>query len=224
MGALQEVGQWLKQNWLALLSFLLSAFAVVLSYRKFTHDTRPTLLLRTSSGGNEIENVGQAVAVNIKLTLVERVKRPSGTLVAPDTLRPGERSIISALDWPEALTADLNQETLEPMSEWVLRMDGRKVHPNGARVAAYLLARERIIVILRYGAGDGPTMFVRLFSRAKMNPRKFPQLVPVPRPMRNRLCAFLIERFYGKNAELAPPFEFPPPSGGADERNVDDGT
>jgi hypothetical protein len=108
MSAWQEAGSWLKQNWLALVSFVISVFAVVLSYKKFTYDTRPMLILRAASEGNEIENVGHAVAVNIMLTLIERVKRPSGTLSVPHTLRPGEKAIIGAFDWPKALTVGLN--------------------------------------------------------------------------------------------------------------------
>jgi hypothetical protein len=37
---------WLKQNWLALSSLAISALAFTLAYRKFSHDTRPALILR----------------------------------------------------------------------------------------------------------------------------------------------------------------------------------
>jgi len=80
---------------------------------------------------------------------------------------------------------------------------------TGARVASYLLARERIIVILRYRAGDGSKTFVRLFLRAKGNPKNFAELVPVFRLLRNRLCASVVEKIYKKNPELAPPFPRP---------------
>jgi hypothetical protein len=224
MTAWHEVAIWLKQNWLALFSFVISVFAAVLSYKKFAHDTRPMLILRSASEGNEIENVGQAVAVNIRLALVERAKRSSGVLSVPHTLRPGERSTIGAFDWPEALTVGLNQGTLEPMSEWVLRMDGRTVHPTGARVARYLMARERIVVILRYRAGDRSKTYVRLFRPARKNPRQFPELVPVFSLLRSRLFAVVIEKLYGKNAELARPFEFPSPAVLAGEEKQGEGT
>jgi len=90
------IWSWLKQNWLALCSIIISACAFVLSYKRFKRDTRPILILMPGSEGIEIENVGQVVAVNVTLTLVETVKRPSGTLSVLHTLRPSEKSTIGA--------------------------------------------------------------------------------------------------------------------------------
>jgi hypothetical protein len=207
------IWSWLKQNWLALSSFIISAFAFVLSYKKFKHDTRPILIPTPGPEGVEIENVGQVVAVNVTLTLVETVRRPSGILSVDHILRPGEKSAVSAFNWPDALTVELNSKVLEPMSEFVLRMDGQDVRPNGARVASYLLGREGMIVILRFRAADGSKTFTRLFLSKRSQ-----TLVPGCRLLRNRLCTFVIEKWYAKNAELAPPgtpFEFPPPDAGA---------
>ena len=103
-------------------------------------------------------------------------------------------------NWPEALTVELNHNTLEPLSEYVRRMDGHDVRPSGERVASYLLGREGMIVILRFRAADGSKTFARLFLSKKNR-----KLAPVCRLLRNRLCIFVIEKWYAKNAELAPP-------------------
>jgi|SRR5882724_9487485 len=203
---------WLQQNWLALCSFGISLLAFTLSYKKFKHDTRPALILRCGSE-MEIENVGQVVAVGVTLNLVERVRRPSGILHVGNTLRPGEKSTISAFDWPEALTVELEENTLSSMEEMVLRMDGQQVRLDVRRVASYLLSREgKRIVILRFRAVDGSKTFVRLFSSVKSSPDGFTELMPCYRFLRNRLWAYALERWYGKNVELAPPlppFNFP---------------
>ena len=126
MSAWHEVELWLKQNVVALSSFIVTGCALVLSFKRFKHDTRPKLILTSGSEGIEVENVGQTTAVNITLTLVERVRRPSGKLSVPtDALRPGEKSTIVAFDWPDTLEVPGNE--ILDMSEWVLRMDGRKV-------------------------------------------------------------------------------------------------
>jgi len=65
---------WLRQNWLALCSLSISVLAVILSYKKFKHDTRSALILTQG----EIENVGQVVLVDLTLNLVDRIRRPSG--------------------------------------------------------------------------------------------------------------------------------------------------
>ena len=197
---------WLQHNWLALCSFSISVLAFTLSYKKFKQDTRPALILRRCSEGMEIENVGQVVAVGVTLNLVERVKRPSAKLRVGDTLRPGEKSVISAFDWPEALTVELERNTLSSMEEFVRRMDGQEVRHDARRVASYLLAREgRRIEILRFRAVDGSKTFVRLFSSVRSSQDGFTELVPSYRLLRTRLCAFALEKRYAKNAELAPP-------------------
>ncbi len=206
----------LKQNWMAPCSLIISALAFVLSYRRFKHDTRPKLILSAVPEGIEIENVGQVVAVNITLTLVERVKRPSGKLSVSHALRPGDKATVGASDWTDALTAELNRHTLEPMSEFVLRSSGRAVRPAGARVAFYLMAREKTTAILRFRAADGSKTFVRLIS-ARRNQEGFPEFVPAWRPLGNRLSALMIERWYAKNAEIAPPSSLPRLEAGASD-------
>jgi len=201
---------WLRQNWLALCSLSISVLALTLSYKKFKHDTRPALLLRSGFKGIEVENVGQVVAVGATLSLVERLKRPSGRVHVGDTLRPGEKSTVSAFDWPGALTAELERNTLSSMEEFVLKSDGQEVRYDGRRVASYLLTREGgQILILRFRAGDGSKTFVRLFSVVRSSQNRFAQLMPSWRLLRNRLGAFALEKWYGKNPQLAPPFKFP---------------
>jgi hypothetical protein len=80
MSAAQEVWSWVKQNWVALGSAIVSACAFVLSFKKFKHDTRAILRPRIGSEGSEIENIGQVAALNVRLTLIEKIKRPSGGL------------------------------------------------------------------------------------------------------------------------------------------------
>lgn len=195
----------LRQNWLALSSFCISVLALILSYKKFKHDTRPALDLRY----REIENVGQVAAVGITLGLVERTKRPSGKLYVARMLRPGEKSTIEASKWPKALTAEL-QRNPRSMEEIVLQQDGQEVKYDGKRVASHLLTREgKQIVILRFRAVDGSRTFVRLFSPTRSSEGRFTEMTPSYRLLRNRLGAFLLERWYGKNAGLKPPFKFP---------------
>jgi hypothetical protein len=199
---------WLQHNWLSLCSFGISVLALTLYYKKFKLDTRPALVLRRGSEGMEIENVGQVVAVGVTLTLVERVKRPSGRLSVADTLRPGEKSTVRAFDWPQALTAELERNTLSPMEEFVRRADGQKVRPDSRRVAFYLLTREgKRIVILRFRAVDGSKTFVRLFQSVKS--REGESTVLPPSVLRNRVWAAALEKLYGRKAELelevAPP-------------------
>jgi hypothetical protein len=184
---------------MALCSFGISVLAFTLSYKKFKHDTRPALVLRRGSGKMEIENVGQVVAVGVTLTLVERVQRPSARLGVADTLRRGEKSTVCVFDWPEAVIVELNQNTLEPFSEHVLRMDGQDVRPRGERVASYLLGREGITVILRFRAVDGSKTYVRLFK----SKQEF--TVWTPSVVTNRVWAAALEKLYGRNAELGPP-------------------
>lgn len=209
---------WLQQNWLALCGFGISVLAFTLSYRRFKHDTRPALILRGGSEGTEIENVGQVVAVGVALTLVERVKRPSGKLGVADILRPGEKATVRAFDWPEAVAAELERNTLSSTEEFVRRMDGQKVRPDGRRVASYLLSREgKRIVILRFRAVDGSKTSVRLFRSVKGKLDEFTTLRPSYRLFRNRIWAAAVEKLYSGNAEIAPPlppFEFPLPESG----------
>jgi hypothetical protein len=197
---------WLQQNWLALCSLSISILALTLSYKKFKHDTRPALRLRRGSEGFEVENVGQAAAVDVTLNLVERVKRPSGILHVVDTLRPGEKSTISAFNWPEALTLKLQRNTFSSMEEIVLRLGGEKIQHDGRTVASYLLTREgKQMVVLRFRAVDGARTFVRMFSPVSDSQDRFTRLMPSNRILRNRLCAFALEKRYAKNPELAPP-------------------
>lgn len=192
---------WLQQNWLALCSFWISVLAFTLSYKKFKLDTRPALVLRRGSEGMEIENVGQVVAVGVTLTLIERVKRPSGRLSVADTLRPGEKSTVRAFDWPQALTPELERNTLSPMEEFVRRADGHNVRPDSRRVASYLLAREgKRVVILRFRAVDGSKTFVRLFQSVKS--KQDESTVLTPSVLRNRVWAAALEKLYGRKAEL----------------------
>jgi hypothetical protein len=196
---------WLRQNWLALCSLSISVLALILSYKKFKHDTRPALILRHG----EIENVGQVVAVGVTVNLVERIKRPSGKMYVARILKPGEKSAIGASDWPKALTAELERNP-QSMEEIVLKMDGQEVKYDGKRVASHLLTREgNQIVILRFRAVDRSKTIVRLFSPVRSSEGGFIELMPSYRVLRNRLGAFLIEKWYRKNAELAPPFRFP---------------
>jgi hypothetical protein len=99
------------------------------------------------------------------------------------------------------------------MEEIVLRMKGQEVQPDDRRVASYLLARDKKpIIIMRFRAVDAPKLFVRLFSRVKSSQDTFNELIRSHRLFRNRPCAFVLEKWYGKNAELAPPsppFKFP---------------
>lgn len=196
---------------------MISVLAFALSYKKFRHDTRPALIMRRISQGEgqwwdaiEIENVGQSLAVGVSLTLVERTKRPSGRLHVGDVLKPGESTAVSAFDWPDALAEELDRNTLSPMAEFVLKMDGRSVRPDSRRVAAYLLCRDgKQIVVLRFRVLDGAKTVVRLFSPVKSSKGAFTELIPVYRCLRNRPCAAALQRWYGSNAELAPPLKFP---------------
>jgi hypothetical protein len=197
---------WLQQHWMALLSFVISVLAFTLSYKKFKYDTRPALVLRRGSEGTEVENVGQVVAVGVTLTLVEKVKRPSGRLGVVDTLRPGDKSTVRAFDWPESLTTELARNTLESMDEFVLGMAGKKVRPDGTKVAAYLLSRAgKRVVILRFRAADGSKTFVRLFQSGREKLGEFTVLTPSHKVLRNRVWAAALQKYYGGNAELAPP-------------------
>ena len=200
---------WLKQNWLALCGLVISAFAFILSYKKFRHDTRPALILRYRPQGQEveIENVGQAMAVDVKLPLLERLRRPTATLLVYDTLRPNEKKPISASNWPDALEIDVDKNTLLPLDESVRMIpDGQSVRPKGIRVAYYLMVREgKPIIILRFRAAEGSRTFVRLFSTVKNS-----GLMPCYRLLRNSLGAFILEKCYARNAELAPPSKLPP--------------
>jgi hypothetical protein len=196
---------WLRQNWLALCGLSISVLALILSYKRFKHDTRPALIVSHS----EIENVGQVVAVGITLNLVERIKRPSGKLHVARILRPSEKSPIGASDWPKALTEELDRNP-GSMEEIVRKKDGQEVHHYGKRVASYLLRREgNQIAILRFRPVDGSKTVVRLFSAVRNSEGRFKELVPCYRVLRNRLGAFLLEKWYRKNAELAPTFKFP---------------
>lgn len=200
---------WLQTNWLALSGFMVGVLALTLTYKKFKHDTRPALVLRRGSERLEIENVSRLVAVGITLTLLERTKRPSAALGVTDTLRPGEKSPVRAFDWPEAVAVEMGHNTLEPFSEWVLKMDGHDVHPTGERVASYLLAREGgQILILRFRGVDGSKTLVRLFRSAKI--RRDPSTVLRPSFLRNRVWAAVLEKLYARNAELRPASCLPP--------------
>ena len=108
------------------------------------------------------------------------------------------------------------------MEEIVRKKDGQEVRYDGKRVAFYLLRREgNQIVILRFRAVDGSKTFVRFFSPVRSGEGRFIELMPLYRVLRNRLGALLLEKWYRKNAELAPPFRFPV----HDERNtLEEGT
>jgi hypothetical protein len=157
----------------------------------------------------EIENVGQVVAVGVTLNLVERTKRPSAELHVARVLRPREKSAIGASRWPKALTLELERNP-RSMEEIVSKIHGQQVEYDGKRVASYLLTREgNQIVILRFRAVDGSRTSVRLFSPVRRSEGRFTELMPCYRVLRNRLGAFLLEKWYRKNAELAAPFKFP---------------
>lgn len=216
-----EIFSWLKQNWQTLSSLvspLIAVLAFALSYKRFKRDTRPALIWGHGSEGTEIENVGPVAAVDITLTLFERTKRSSGRLRVGDTLRPGEKSTIRALDWPEALTVEMRQHVLEPMDHFVLRMARKEVRQDANRVASHLLCRKgKRIVILKFRAADRPNVFTRVFLLGSKQEAftKFRQPCQI---LSNRLCAFLLERWYAKNVELAPPlrpFKYPVPSEGS---------
>jgi hypothetical protein len=208
---------WLRQNWLALCSLSISVLAFTLSYRKFRHDTRPALIVRHG----EIENVGRVVAVDVSMNLVERAKRPSGKLSVARILRPGEKSAIGAFDWPKALRVELEKNP-RSMEEIVSKAEGQEVQYSSKRVASHLLTREGTqIVILRFRAVDGSKTFLRLFSPRRSNEGRFTELMPSYRVLRNRFGVFLLEKWFGKNAELAPPLKFPAHE---NEDAIEDGT
>jgi hypothetical protein len=201
---------WLKQNWLALCSLVISVLAFVLAYKKFRHDTRPALILRRGSKGMELENIGPVVVYGITLTLIERVRRPSGRLSVVDTLRPGESSPISAFDLPEELTTEFERNTLLSFEETMLMAEGQRIRPNARNVASYLLSREgRAIIVLRFRARDESKTFVRLFRAVRGKNDEF-IVTPSHRTLRNRVMAAALEKLYRGNGQLAPPFGLPP--------------
>lgn len=196
---------WLQQNWLALFSLSISILALILSYKKFKHETQPALIVKH----NEVENAGRVVVVGLVLKLVERTKRPSGNMHVAKMLRPGEKSPISASHWTKALEAELGRNP-RSMEEIVLKLDGQSVQYDGARVASYLMSRGgNQIIILRFRAVEQAKTFVRLFSAVRNNEGRFVEMRPSFRLLSNRFGAFAVEKWYGKNAEIAPPFEFP---------------
>lgn len=199
---------WLQHNWLALCSFVVSASAFAISYKKYKHDTRPRLIIRQGPAGLLVENVGAATAVWVSLRILQRTKRASSRLHVEDVLKVGESSEILAFDYPDDVRVEVLQNTLGSMEEFVLLQAGQDVQPTGGRVAAYLLTRNyRQIVVLRFGGAAEWKRWVRLFSvRNVVDGRG--DLVPSNRLLSNRFCVSMLEKRYAANAQYAPPFSF----------------
>jgi hypothetical protein len=200
---------WVKQNWLALSSFVISVAAFVLSYRKYRHDTRPVLVVRRGQTGIEIENLGRGIAVGVSATLLERSKRPSATLHVQDVIKPDITATLSAGDYPEELRTEMEKAPFFVSYEQGLRLiSGDPILYSPSQIATYLLTRDtNAVLLVRFRVLDGSKTLVRIFA-PKRTDRDFIELVPWPRVFRNRLSAWVLGKRYAGNAILGPPPAF----------------
>jgi len=205
---------------LSLCSLVASIVALRLSYVKWWRETQPILYPRgvskVHSSSVEIENVGPVTAVDIALTLIETVKRPSGKLSVPDMLKPGEKSTVSAYDYPEAVEAELPLEFFEDIvykSEQIIHesegnalSNGRDVRIPATRIAHHLLFRAGgQLLVIKYRAPDRAKQIVRLFAGFRRGDG-FPQFKPGWKLLAG-FRARLAEWRYRHNSEFAPPFK-----------------
>jgi hypothetical protein len=197
---------YLKQHWTDFFSscaLVMSIVSLRLSYLRFHATARPVLYLKCASAV-EIENIGPVAAVDICLALIERVKRPSGRLSAPEILNPGGKSNISAYQYPETVTKELPAGSFE---EKIMKLEGQEGRSHPSRIARHLLLRDgRQLLVVRYRPPDGTRQIVRLFSVAR-RANGFSCLKQRPKV----LVAFRARFFewrYRHNSELAPPPNF----------------
>jgi hypothetical protein len=127
---------YLKQNWLALSSLVISVAAFILSYRKYKHDTGPVLVVQRGREGLEIENLGRGIAVGISAILLERTKRPSATLFVADVLKPDAKTTLSAGDYPQELLTEMAKAPVFSSFEDVVRLSsGEQIMYKGSQIA-----------------------------------------------------------------------------------------
>jgi hypothetical protein len=164
----------------------------------------------------EIENLGPVPAVDISLTLIERVKRPSGKLSVRGMLKAGEKTSISAYDYPETLEAELGPGSFE---EIIRNLDGEKVRIPPTRIARYLLLRDGgQLLVMRYRTPDSARQMVRLFSVVRLRER-FPSLKLNWGPL-VRLYAKFLEWRFRRNSVFAPPSKVPSFLSGGEGENT----
>ena len=153
----------------------------------------------------DIENLGPVPAVDISLTLIERVKRPSGKLSVQDMLKAGEKTTISAYDYPETVEAELGPGSFE---EIIRNLEGEKVRIPPTRIARHLLLRDGgQLLVVRYRAPDSAKQIVHLFSVVRRRER-FPALKPNWKPLVGLYAKFLEWRFRRRSV-FAPPSKLP---------------
>lgn len=197
---------YVRQHWTDFFSscaLVMSIVSLRLSYLRFHATARPVLYLKCASAV-EIENIGPVAAVDICLSLIERDKRPSGKLSAPEILNPSGKANISAYQYPKTVTKELPAGSFE---ETIMKLEGQEMQPNPSRVARHLLLRDgRQLLAVRYRPPDGTRQIVRLFSVAR-RANGFSCL----KQRSKVLVAFRVRFFewlYRHNPELAPPLNF----------------
>jgi len=199
---------FLRQNWLAIGSLVVSVFAVWLSYIKLRRESRPILHVHASPGTVEIENIGTVAAVDVTATLLEPRMRASGRLTVDNVLRAqGGKGKISAWDWPKELEQEIRENRLLSFEDTILRLSGKDPSIPPDIVSQYLVSRPGgQLLAIRYRIADNPRTHIRLF-RVLQTGEGFPHFVRVRGA--TRLSVATLQFLWRNHPQYRPPFKFP---------------
>jgi hypothetical protein len=199
---------FLRLNWLALGSLLISLFAVWLSYARLRRESRPILHIYFA-GKLTIENVGSAAAVDLTAKLLEPRRRSSGKLMLfGSVLRAqGGKANVSAWDWPKELEAEIRKNRLLSVEDTIMRLHGEEPPLAPDLVAQYLVSRPGgQLLAIRYRIADSPRTHVRLFRIEQSPEGGLPHFVRVR--LATRVVVAVLEFLWRNHPQYREPFKF----------------